>query len=522
MQQLFSKLSLFHKVSFSLYLTIILISILAYKVYFSFMDIKNETAKNAKNITTLYMYSDNIQKQISELDYFGITIALKNEKDSIEKLTNSYKNLIDNINNLREHEYLQEDSRNIIVFDKLQTRIKGYKNIVDSLKDEVDEDVEDALYALLALSKANSIINSELDVIAKNIKRVVELHNKSLEDDMSSLINEIAIYALLLLIFLIINNYKVATLIVYEVSKIHDAIESFFDFLSKKISEPKKIKLNSDDEIGKIADIIDEHMDVAKQILLDERGMNEEIVQIKDSLQVRVKDATKEILELNEELENTQREVVFTIGAVAERRSKETGDHVKRVAEYSLILARLYGLSLEESILLKNASPMHDIGKIGIPDDILNKKGKLDEKEFEIMKEHSLIGYEMLKHSNKSILKAASIVAYTHHEKYDGSGYPRGLRGENIHIYGRITALADVFDALGSDRVYKKAWSLEKILDYIQEQRGKQFDPLLVDIFFNNLEHFLAAKYSIEAHDEKHSLSTYIEDFDKVDKYISK
>ena len=134
---------------------------------------------------------------------------------------------------------------------------------------------------------------------------------------------------------------------------------------------------------------------------------------------------------------------------------------------------------------------MHDIGKIGIPDNILNKPGKLNAEEFEIMKTHATIGYEMLKGSDKSILKVAAIVANEHHEKYDGSGYPRALKGEDIHIYGRITAIADVFDALGSDRCYKVAWEDERIFNLFKEQRAKHFDPRLVDIFFAKLSEFL-------------------------------
>ena len=167
--------------------------------------------------------------------------------------------------------------------------------------------------------------------------------------------------------------------------------------------------------------------------------------------------------ELNKEIEDTQKEIIFTMGAVGESRSKETGNHVKRVAEYSKILALEYGMSEHDAEMLKQASPMHDIGKIAIPDSILNKPGKLTSEEFETMKEHAHLGYEMLKVSHRHLLKIASIVAYEHHEKWDGTGYPRGIEGENIHIYGRITALADVFDALGSTRVYKPAWDDEKI-----------------------------------------------------------
>ena len=190
---------------------------------------------------------------------------------------------------------------------------------------------------------------------------------------------------------------------------------------------------------------------------------------------------------LAQEIEETQKEVVFTMGSIGESRSKETGNHVKRVAEYSRILALAYGMDEKEAELLKQASPMHDIGKIAIPDSILNKPGRFDENERFIMNEHARLGYEMIRHSERPLLKAASIVAYQHHEKWDGSGYPNGLSGEEIHIYGRITAIADVFDALGSDRVYKKAWDDERIFKLLREEKGKHFDPKLIDLFFENI-----------------------------------
>ena len=203
---------------------------------------------------------------------------------------------------------------------------------------------------------------------------------------------------------------------------------------------------------------------------------------------------TKEIQKVNKEIEDTQREVIFTMGTIGEMRSKETGNHVKRVAFYSEILAREYGLDAVEVQLLKEASPMHDIGKIAIPDAILNKPARFTPDEFEIMKKHATYGYEMLKCSNRPILKTAAIVAYEHHEKYDGTGYPRGLKGNDIHIYGRITAVADVFDALGSDRVYKDAWEDEKIFELFKEERGKHFDPKLIDIFFEHVDEFLEVR----------------------------
>lgn len=212
---------------------------------------------------------------------------------------------------------------------------------------------------------------------------------------------------------------------------------------------------------------------------------------IKD-MAVSIDEGEAEIAALNEEMINTQKEIIYTMGEIAETRSKETGNHVKRVAEYSKILALKLGLSNEEAEMLKLASPMHDVGKVGIPDSILNKPGKLTAEEFEIMKTHASLGYEMLKHSNKKILQAAAIVANGHHEKYDGSGYPNALKGEDIHIFARITAVADVFDALGSDRVYKKKWDDEDIFEFFKIESGKHFDPKIVDVLFDNIDEILA------------------------------
>lgn len=201
---------------------------------------------------------------------------------------------------------------------------------------------------------------------------------------------------------------------------------------------------------------------------------------------------------LTQEIEETQREVVFTMGAIAESRSKETGNHVKRVAEYSKVLALAYGLEPKEAELLKEASPMHDIGKVAIPDAILNKPGPFTPEERIIMETHAEKGHAMIKDSVRPLLKAASIVALEHHERWDGKGYPRELQGENIHIYGRITAIADVFDALGSDRVYKKAWEDERIFNLFKEERGKQFDPNLIDLFFLNKDKLLKIRESLK------------------------
>lgn len=207
---------------------------------------------------------------------------------------------------------------------------------------------------------------------------------------------------------------------------------------------------------------------------------------------------TLELASLHKEIEDTQKEVIFTMGEVGEFRSKETGNHVKRVAEYSYVLALGCGLKFSEAELLRMASPMHDIGKVAISDDILKKPGKLTDEEFDIMKSHTTMGHDVLKHSTRKIISAAAVVAHEHHEKYNGRGYPRGIKGEEIHIFGRITALADVFDALGSERCYKKAWELDKIYDLFKAERGEHFDPKVVDAFFDNLDKILDIRGSFK------------------------
>lgn len=201
-----------------------------------------------------------------------------------------------------------------------------------------------------------------------------------------------------------------------------------------------------------------------------------------------------ENIRLRELIRESQRELAYILGEAVEKRSKETGSHVRRVANYSYLLAIKYGLSEYEAEKIKLASPLHDLGKIAIPDNILNKPGKHDEAEWAIMQQHAELGYQILQHSNNEILQMGGIIAYEHHEKWNGRGYPRALAGSDIHIAGRITALADVFDALGSDRCYKKAWPLADIIALIKKERGQHFEPKLVDILLNELDAFLAIR----------------------------
>ncbi|WP_296697793.1 DUF3369 domain-containing protein [Thiocapsa sp. UBA6158] len=201
-----------------------------------------------------------------------------------------------------------------------------------------------------------------------------------------------------------------------------------------------------------------------------------------------------ENVHLHKDIEETQSEIVYMLGEAVERRSRETGYHVKRVAEISRLLGLSIGMSAEEAEVLRLASPLHDLGKIAIPDAILNKPGRHTPEEQVIMRTHAEIGYQMLRNSKRRILQAAAIIAHEHHERWDGAGYPRGLAGDDIHIYGRITAVADIFDALGSPRCYKDAWPLEKIQALFTEERGRHFDPTLVDILFDKLDELIAIR----------------------------
>jgi putative two-component system response regulator len=193
------------------------------------------------------------------------------------------------------------------------------------------------------------------------------------------------------------------------------------------------------------------------------------------------------------ELEENQKSMIFVLTELVESVSDETGKHIRRVAEYSRLLAYYHeAITEEDAEVIYHASPMHDIGKMSIPNEILHKNGSLTKEEFEIMKTHTTKAHEYLKIVDRKFMKAADVIAYQHHEKWNGKGYPQGLKGEEIHLYGRIVALADVFDALTHKRVYKEEWSVEAAVAYIKEHRGTQFDPYIVDIFEEHIDEFIS------------------------------
>ncbi len=207
-----------------------------------------------------------------------------------------------------------------------------------------------------------------------------------------------------------------------------------------------------------------------------------------------------ENIDLNEKLQQSQRDVIYRVGEMVETHSNEASSHVHRVALYSELLAKLAGLPDDEVEMIKRSAPLHDLGKIGIPDRVLKKPGPLDDEEWEVMKGHAELGYQMLSGSGLPVLDQGAIISLCHHEHWDGSGYPKGLKGEEIPVVGRITALADVFDALGTGRCYKDVWSTSAIVAYIEARNGRDFDPEMVRLFRANIEQFIAIREQL--HDE--------------------
>ncbi len=225
----------------------------------------------------------------------------------------------------------------------------------------------------------------------------------------------------------------------------------------------------------RVRNLLDAHL--AHRMLHDQKNVLEEMV-----------------VERTEKLQRTQLQIVQRLGMAAEYRDEDTGNHVLRMSHISMVLAKAVGWSQKNCELILYASSMHDVGKIGIPDSILLKPGKLDADEWELMKTHTTIGAELLAHDDSELMKMAHEIALSHHERWDGSGYPNGLAGEAIPKSGRITALADVFDALTSPRPYKKAWSIDDTMALIKDASGKHFDPELVDIFIQQLANILAVR----------------------------
>ncbi len=200
------------------------------------------------------------------------------------------------------------------------------------------------------------------------------------------------------------------------------------------------------------------------------------------------------VRERTAELERNIRETLLRLGLAAELRDNDTGMHIRRIKEYTVLLATRYGLDEKQAHDIGLAATMHDIGKIGIPDGVLLKPGKLDQDEWSTMKSHVRIGAAILENPTSALLELSRVIALSHHERWDGRGYPNGLKGEAIPLPGRIVGLVDVFDALTSERPYKRAWTVDKAIAMILSERGSHFDPDLVDVFEANLNEFKAIR----------------------------
>lgn len=231
--------------------------------------------------------------------------------------------------------------------------------------------------------------------------------------------------------------------------------------------------------------------------------------QARRSLADRAQWLADEVRKATAEVVSRERETVFRLCKAAEYRDPETGAHILRMAHYSQLIGKGLGLPTAEQELLLEAAPMHDLGKVGIADKILLKPGRLDAEEFELMKKHAVFGYELLQGSSSRVLQAGAEIALAHHEKFDGSGYPQGLKGTDIPLFGRIVAVADVFDALTSERPYKSAWTLEAAIDLLLEGSGKHFDPECVQAFLNAWEDVLAIRNRYQDDDDFHPVASH-------------
>ncbi len=226
------------------------------------------------------------------------------------------------------------------------------------------------------------------------------------------------------------------------------------------------------------------------------------LIQLLEDESMKLLSAYRQLKETNIQMRNSNLEIIASLATAAEFRDNETGMHIKRVSNYCALIAKKVGLPDDKCEEILNTSPMHDIGKIGIPDIILLKPGSLTPDEWKIMKTHAYIGYTILNGIKSDIMNTAATIAYTHHEKWNGEGYPRGLKKEEIPLEGRICAIADVFDALTSKRVYKDAFSVEKAVDILKEGRASHFDPDLLDLFIDALDQVVEIKEKYQDTDE--------------------
>jgi putative two-component system response regulator len=264
----------------------------------------------------------------------------------------------------------------------------------------------------------------------------------------------------------------------------------------------KALEAGADDFLNKPVDKTELRARV--QSLVKVKAYNDHMQNYQKELEAEVSKRTIQLRQALKKLKEVSLESIFHLCRAAEYKDENTGDHIKRMSHYASAVARKMGLNKQTVEDLLYTAPMHDAGKIGIPDHILLKPSKLNNKEWETMKQHTIVGAQILAGSGAKFIKLAEIIALTHHERWDGSGYPKGLKGSKIPLIGRIAAIADVFDALTSKRPYRmKPFSLKEAFNYIKEGRGRHFDPKVVDAFFATKNEIVLIKENIETNIKK-------------------
>jgi putative two-component system response regulator len=281
------------------------------------------------------------------------------------------------------------------------------------------------------------------------------------------------------------------------------------DFLNKPVDKTElTLRVKGFLKVKKYNDVLNKEKEDLQKVLSEKESvliktldnlneMREDktfLIKLLEEESLKLLSAYRELKETNSILKKNNLDIIESLATAAEFRDNETGMHIKRMTNYSILIARKIGLSEDQCEVILNTAAMHDLGKIGIPDNILLKPGQLNDDEWKIMKTHPYIGYKILNGIKNDIMNTASIIAYTHHEKWNGEGYPRQLKGKEIPLEGRICAIGDVFDALTSNRVYKPAFPVEKAVNILKEGRGSHFDPELIDIFLNSIDDVLAIK----------------------------